>query len=102
MLTKEAFNKIYSYGIANAKDFRGVSDQMVKQHVTSIAGGTPLTDAARATISEVASIDMAVGSKLMRNKYILTGILTGVLIGVAATVVVISVTKIIKKRGALC
>lgn len=75
----------------------GVSDQMVKQYVTSIAGQIPLSDAARATISEVSSIDMAVGSKLMRNKYILTG----VLIGVVATVVVISVAKVIKKRGAL-
>jgi hypothetical protein len=97
MLTKEAFNKVYAYGIANAKDFRGVSDQMVAQYVTSITGQVPLSDVARATISEVSSIDMAVGAKLMRNKYILIGVLIGA-VGVVATVMTISVIRVIKKK----
>lgn len=76
------YAKIYKKGNLNGEKFMDFSKWIVKNHVTSLPGKTPLTANDLADIAEVLAMDMATGSQLTKNRYIMTGVIIGVVAGV--------------------
>ena len=71
------YAKIYKKGNLNGEKFMGFAKWIVEHHVTSLPGAKPLTVAERGKIAEVLAMDMATGSQLTKNRYIMTGIVIG-------------------------
>ena len=76
------YAKIYKKGNLNGEKFMDFSKWIVKNHVTSLPGRAPLTANDLADIAEVLAMDMATGSQLTKNRYIMTGVIIGVVAGV--------------------
>lgn len=71
------YAKIYKKGNLNGDKFMNFSKWIVKNHVTSLPNGPKLNAADLETIAEVLAMDMATGSQLTKNRYIITGIVIG-------------------------
>lgn len=72
-----SYKKIYESGCKDYEKFMKFSKWAVKNYVSSDSRNSHLTEEALHTIAEVSAIDMAIGSKLTKNKYIITGIIIG-------------------------
>ena len=70
------YDKIYKKGNLNGDKFMDFSKWIVKNHVTSLPG-KPLSTADLANIAEGLAMDLATGSQLTKNKYIMTGVVIG-------------------------
>lgn len=71
------YKKIYESGCKDYEKFMRFSKWAVKTYVSSDSRNSHLTEEALHTIAEVSAIDMAIGSKLTKNKYIITGMIIG-------------------------
>lgn len=83
-----------AYQNSNPDKFKEAAKYVVKHYVSSPKNGPELTEEARSVIAAVTAEDMATGARLVRGKYILTGII----IGVVVTTVIVSVIKQSKKE----
>lgn len=83
-----------AYKHSNPEQFKKAAAYIVKHYVSSPKNGPELDESARAVIATVTAEDMATGARLVRGKYILTGII----IGVVVTTVIVSVIKQSKKE----
>ena len=86
------YEKIYKKGNLNGKKFMHFSKWIVKHHVGELPG-KPLTPGDLANIAEVLSMDLATGSQLTKNRYIMTGIV----IGGVMTAGILHINKLRKK-----
>ena len=71
------YAKIYKKGNLNGEKFMDFAKWIVDNHVTSLPGAEPLTVAQLGNIADVLSMDMATGSQLTKNRYIMTGVVIG-------------------------
>ena len=71
------YAKIYKKGNLNGEKFMDFAKWIVDNHVASLPGAEPLTVVQLANITEVMSMDLATGSQLTKNRYIMTGVVIG-------------------------
>lgn len=76
-------DKIYQAAVKTENRFRHISDYLVERYVTAPVGGT-LNQAQRDVISKCWAEDMAIGARVVRTKYIMTGVVVGSLVAVVA------------------
>ena len=89
----KAFDKIYNQASKQGfEKFKKMSDYMVEHYISPPSLGNVLSKEALDTISTCSAVDMAIGAKLVKRKYIITG----VCIGVLASVIIYS--QVIKKE----
>ena len=88
------YAKVYKQGNLNGGKFMKFAKWIVDNHVTSLPGAEPLTATQLANIAEVLSMDLATGSQLTKNRYIMTG----VVIGAVSVTGVVMINKL-RKRG---
>lgn len=84
-----------AYQHSNPEAFKKAAAYIVKHYVSSPKNGPELNESARAVIAAVTAEDMATGARLVRGKYILTGVVIGV---VATTVIITIATHTLKER----
>ena len=84
-----------AYEHSNPEAFKKAAEYIVKHYVSSPKNGPELDESARAVIASVTAEDMATGARLVRNKYVLTGVVIGV---VATTVIITIATHTLKER----
>lgn len=72
-----SYKKIYESGCKDYEKFMRFSKWAVNNYVSSNSRNSHLTEEALHTIAEMSAMDMAIGSKLTKNKYIVTGIIIG-------------------------
>ncbi|MDX9917315.1 MAG: hypothetical protein RBT15_04790 [Gudongella sp.] len=70
------YEKIYKKGNLNGEKFMHFSKWIVKNYVGEYPDN-PLSALDRANIAEVMAMDLATGSQLTKNKYIMTGVVIG-------------------------
>ena len=70
------YAKIYKKGNLNGEKFTDFSKWIVKNHIRSLPG-KPLSVTDLANITEVMAMDLATGSQLTKNRYIMTGVVIG-------------------------
>ena len=90
------YAKIYKKGNLNGEKFMDFSEWIVKNNVTSLPGRAPLTAKDLENIAEVLSMDLATGSQLTKNRYIMTGVIIG---GVTVSGV-LYINKLLKDKRA--
>lgn len=71
------YEKIYTNGYEHSNKFMDFSKWIVKNNVATDPRNSHLTAEALEGIVEVLAIDMAIGSELKKNKYIITGVIIG-------------------------
>ena len=71
------YEKIYKKGNLNGEKFMNFSKWIVKNYVTSSPNKAPLTANDLENIAEVLAMDLATGSQLTKNRYIVTGVIIG-------------------------
>lgn len=77
-----------AYQNSNPDKFKEAAKYVVKHYVSSPKNGPELTEEARSVIAAVTAEDMATGARLVRGKYILTGIIIGVVVTTAIVLVI--------------
>lgn len=88
------YAKVYKNGTSNARKFRHFSQWIVDNHVKGIPGNGHLDKVDLRNIADVLSLDMAIGSELMKRKYIVTGMV----IGGALVIVIPKIINIYQKE----
>ena len=83
-----------AYEHSNPEAFKKAAEYIVKHYVSSPKNGPELDESARAVIASVTAEDMATGARLVRGRYVLTGLI----IGVVVTTTVVVVMKHSKKE----
>jgi hypothetical protein len=78
-----------------AKEFRPMSDYIVKHHVKDPIDGDKLTQEDRDVISMFSAMDMAMGSESTKNQYLLIG----GLIGIVSTIIVVKRKNKFKRKA---
>lgn len=92
-MTNSKIEAAYQY--SNPEAFKKAAKYIVKHYVSSPKNGPELDESARAVIAAVTAEDMATGARLVRGKYILTGVVIGV---VVTTVIITIATHTLKER----